>query len=133
MIGLSTLMTSAPVSAKNNVASGPGRRVEKSNTVMVGDTINDALMAKNCEIKFIGVEWGFNEKSLLIQNGAIDIARNFIDLYEIIIKHFDSIKSQIWAILADFLSRSISISDLSIPKAIFEITESSDRYICCGT
>ena len=68
-------------------------RVEKSNTIMVGDTINDALMAKNCEIKFIGVEWGFNDKSLLIQNGAIDIARNFIDLYEIIIKHFDSIKS----------------------------------------
>ena len=42
---------------------------------MVGDTINDALMAKNCEIKFIGVEWGFNNKSLLIQNGAKDIAR----------------------------------------------------------
>ena len=32
MIGLSTLMTSAPASDKNKVASGPGRRVEKSKT-----------------------------------------------------------------------------------------------------
>ena len=64
--------------------------VKKSNTIMVGDTINDALMAKNCEIKFIGVEWGFNDKSILIENGAIEIAENFIDLLNIIRSHFES-------------------------------------------
>ena len=34
--------------------------VSTTNTVMIGDTISDALMSKNCSIKFIGVNWGFN-------------------------------------------------------------------------
>ena len=39
-------------------------KVIKTNVLTsIGDTTNDALMSKNCDIKFIGVTWGFNDKA----------------------------------------------------------------------
>ena len=57
-------------------------KVFKSNVLMIGDTINDALMSKNCDIKFIGVNWGFNDKETLMKNGAIDVVETYHDLYK---------------------------------------------------
>ena len=57
-------------------------KVIKTNVLMIGDTINDALMSKNCNIKFIGVNWGFNDKETLMKNGAIDVVETYHDLYK---------------------------------------------------
>ena len=56
-------------------------KVIKTNVLMIGDTINDALMSKNCDIKFIGVNWGFNDKETLMNNGAIDVDEDILHLY----------------------------------------------------
>jgi phosphoglycolate phosphatase len=56
--------------------------VSKSNTVMVGDTISDALMSKNCSIKFIGVNWGFNDAETLSNNGALSVVNSYDELYK---------------------------------------------------
>ena len=55
--------------------------VNNKNSLMIGDTINDALMAKACEMNFIGVSWGFNDKETLINNGAIAVVNDFEELY----------------------------------------------------
>ena len=57
-------------------------KVIKNKVLMIGDTINDALMSKNCGIKFIGVNWGFNDKETLMKNGAIDVVETYHDLYK---------------------------------------------------
>ena len=57
-------------------------KVIKTNVLMIGDTINDALMSKNCDIKFIGVNWGFNDKETLIKNGAIVVVETYHELYK---------------------------------------------------
>ena len=56
--------------------------VSKSNTVMIGDTISDALMSKNCSIKFIGVNWGFNDAETLFNNGALSVVNSYDELYK---------------------------------------------------
>ena len=62
--------------------------VSKVFTIMVGDTVNDALMAKACGIGFIGVDWGFNKPSVLIDNGAISVANSFDNLLSKVEKYF---------------------------------------------
>ena len=57
-------------------------KVIKANVLMIGNTINDALMSKNCDIKFIGVNWGFNDKEILMKSGAIDVVEAYQDLYK---------------------------------------------------
>ena len=57
-------------------------RVSKPNTVMIGDTISDALMSKNCSIKFIGVNWGFNDAETLFNNGALSVVNSYDELYK---------------------------------------------------
>ena len=64
--------------------------IMKENAVMIGDTINDALMAKNCGIKFIGVQWGYNDSKVLIENNAYSIVENFSDLPKQIESCFNS-------------------------------------------
>jgi len=56
--------------------------VLKSNTVMIGDTINDALMSKSCNIKFLGVSWGFNDTETLLINGALKVVNSYSELYQ---------------------------------------------------
>ena len=56
--------------------------VSKPNTVMIGDTISDALMSENCSIKFIGVNWGFNDAETLSNNGALSVASSYDELYK---------------------------------------------------
>ncbi len=47
-----------------------------SNAVLIGDTIYDALGAKDVGIDFIGVTYGYGKKEELIANGARAIANN---------------------------------------------------------
>ena len=47
---------------------------------MIGDTINDALCAKGANVAFVGVDWGYHNNDVLIENGAIYIASDFQDL-----------------------------------------------------
>ena len=59
-------------------------QILKENAVMIGDTINDAIMAKNCGIKFIGVNWGYNDPKVLKENDALFVIKAFKELPEII-------------------------------------------------
>ena len=60
--------------------------VLKSNSIMIGDTISDALMSRNCNIKFIGVSWGFNNIDTLLNNGALCVVNSYAELYDSIKK-----------------------------------------------
>ena len=64
--------------------------VLKSNTVMIGDTINDALMSKSCNIKFLGVSWGFNDTETLLSNGALSVVSSYSELYQELKNIFNS-------------------------------------------
>ena len=64
--------------------------VLKSNTVMIGDTINDALMSKSCNIKFLGVSWGFNDTETLLSNGALLVVSSYGELYQELKNIFNS-------------------------------------------
>ena len=44
--------------------------IDKSNVVYVGDSEVDCEFAKNCDIPFIGVSWGFRKRDQLIDCGA---------------------------------------------------------------
>ena len=63
-------------------------KVLRSNSIMIGDTISDALMSKNCEINFVGVSWGFNSKETLLDNGALCVVNSYTELYDFIKKTF---------------------------------------------
>ena len=64
--------------------------VLKEDALMIGDTINDALMAKNCGIRFIGVQWGYNDSKILAENDAFCIVEDFADLPKQIESCFNS-------------------------------------------
>tara|TARA_B100001248_G_scaffold261706_1_gene253763 strand:+ start:3302 stop:3949 length:648 start_codon:yes stop_codon:yes gene_type:complete len=61
--------------------------IEKENTFFIGDGLPDALAAKNADVKFIGVDFGYHPPEELIRWGAIDIMSSFQDLDSIIQKH----------------------------------------------
>lgn len=62
--------------------------IPKKDAVYVGDSEVDALTAINAELYGISVLWGFREKSLLIETGAVNFAENADELHEIIKSHF---------------------------------------------
>lgn len=62
--------------------------VSKKEAVYVGDSEVDALTAINADLYGISVLWGFREKSLLIETGAVNFAENASELHEIIENHF---------------------------------------------
>ena len=62
--------------------------VSKKDAVYVGDSEVDALTAINADLYGISVLWGFREKSLLIETGAVNFAENASELHEIIENHF---------------------------------------------
>jgi len=57
---------------------------EALDTVVVGDTSHDILMAKNAHVRTVGVTWGFHERSVLEEAGADRLADDASDLPELI-------------------------------------------------
>ncbi len=47
--------------------------VEQSSALYIGDSDVDANTAKNANIPFLGVSWGFRDKELLVSLGAIEV------------------------------------------------------------
>jgi phosphoglycolate phosphatase len=53
---------------------------ERSQTVMIGDTVYDMQMARNAGVASIGVAWGYHEAADLIAAGADVVAEDFAAL-----------------------------------------------------
>ena len=64
--------------------------VDKSDTLLVGDTEIDAGCALNAGIGFIGVSWGYHRAELLRERGAISILQECDSLPDIVHQHFNS-------------------------------------------
>ena len=58
--------------------------VEPEQTVMVGDTSYDMLMAKASNVRGIGVNWGYHEPEVLRTAGAASIASDFAHLHDLL-------------------------------------------------
>lgn len=58
--------------------------VAAADSVMIGDTSFDMLMARNAEVAAIGVAWGHHAPAALTDSGAFAVARDFDDLDRII-------------------------------------------------
>lgn len=60
--------------------------IEKDNIIYIGDSEVDCEFARNCNMRFIGVSWGFRKKEQLEQCGAERIAdsveelKNYLDI-----------------------------------------------------
>ena len=55
--------------------------VDKSNTVMIGDTTFDIDMAVNAGVRAIGVNWGYHDASELMASGAQCVINQFNELH----------------------------------------------------
>jgi phosphoglycolate phosphatase len=55
-----------------------------ADSVMIGDTSYDMLMARNAGIAGIGVDWGYHTAEELREAGAIAVARDFADLLSLL-------------------------------------------------
>lgn len=53
---------------------------ERTQTVMIGDTIHDMRMARAARVGAIGVTWGYHEKAELLAEGADVTIDDFADL-----------------------------------------------------
>lgn len=62
--------------------------VDKSEAIYVGDSEVDALTAKNCEIDFAGVLWGYRDKQTLKKAGARCFCKTADDLFNKILFYF---------------------------------------------
>ncbi|MTI16423.1 HAD family hydrolase [Rhodobacteraceae bacterium RKSG542] len=54
--------------------------IEANNTVMVGDTTYDMLMARNAGVHGIGVSWGYHKRRELVRAGAGHVIDRFSTL-----------------------------------------------------
>lgn len=54
------------------------------NTVMIGDTVYDIVMAQSAQVRAIGVDWGYHEASELRNAGAEAVATSMAELEELI-------------------------------------------------
>lgn len=59
--------------------------VSPEECVYVGDSEVDVLTAKNAGIDCIGVTWGFREREVLLESGAVVLADNTTELFDAII------------------------------------------------
>jgi phosphoglycolate phosphatase len=50
------------------------------NTVMIGDTVFDMAMARNANVRGLGVSWGYHDDAELIEHGAECVLANFAEL-----------------------------------------------------
>jgi phosphoglycolate phosphatase len=51
-------------------------QVTREDAVMIGDRVDDALAAKACGVRMVGVEWGYGSRDELVTAGAAYIAPN---------------------------------------------------------
>lgn len=58
---------------------------EKDDCVYIGDSDVDVITARNAGVDMIGVLWGFRTEEELINNGALHVAKNPRELFDIII------------------------------------------------
>jgi phosphoglycolate phosphatase len=49
-------------------------------TIVIGDTVFDMMMAANAGVRALGVGWGYHEPEELVAAGAIELVRHFEDL-----------------------------------------------------
>lgn len=56
--------------------------VEPENTVMIGDTTYDMLLARNAGAEAIGVSWGYHGADELLANGAARVVNSFSELLD---------------------------------------------------
>ncbi|MGD9638197.1 MAG: HAD-IA family hydrolase [Alphaproteobacteria bacterium] len=54
--------------------------VDRSNIIMIGDSIYDMQMAKNAKTKSVGASWGYHDANALLNAGASIIADSYEDL-----------------------------------------------------
>ncbi|RIV83245.1 HAD family hydrolase [Aurantiacibacter xanthus] len=54
------------------------------NTVMIGDTVYDIVMAQSAGVRAIGVNWGYHEVDELLNAGAEAVATSMAELEEMI-------------------------------------------------
>lgn len=55
-----------------------------SDTVMIGDTTHDILMARAAGVKSIGVAWGYHRSGELLGAGAASVAQDFEHLLDLL-------------------------------------------------
>lgn len=65
--------------AMDAVGAGPAE------TVMVGDTTFDVLMARAASVTAIGVSWGYHDAAELTQAGAVAVASDFRELLSLVL------------------------------------------------
>lgn len=58
--------------------------VEPENTVMIGDTTYDMLLARNAGAQAIGVSWGYHAADELLANGAARVVESFSELLDLL-------------------------------------------------
>lgn len=58
--------------------------VSPGQTVVVGDTSYDMLMARAAKARAIGVDWGYHRSEVLSEAGAEAVATSFVDLYSLL-------------------------------------------------
>ena len=61
--------------------------VEPAQTVMIGDTAYDMQMARNADVRALGVTWGYHTHAALTDAGAHAIAHTFDELARHIDEH----------------------------------------------
>ena len=49
-------------------------------TIMIGDTSYDMLMAKSASVEGIGVAWGYHDDDILFENGASKVMQSYGEL-----------------------------------------------------
>ena len=62
--------------------------INRESTIMIGDTINDILMAVNSKINSIGVAWGYNDVKTLKSAGATIIVSDAKELEQYLEHNF---------------------------------------------
>ena len=71
------------MASRPRVRSAVGARAGE--TVMVGDTTFDILMARAASVAAIGVAWGYHERAELTEAGASAIVEDFDALLRVLL------------------------------------------------
>jgi phosphoglycolate phosphatase len=66
--------------------------VEAADTIVIGDTTFDMLMARNARVRAIGVSWGYHDETELIAAGAARICHRYSELPGAVVELLDNRK-----------------------------------------
>lgn len=58
------------------------QKIKKSHVVYIGDEVRDIKACRKVKVKFITVDWGYNNASVLEKNGKGRLVGSFEDLYK---------------------------------------------------